>query len=188
VQADDVLDLFDWLDIEKGTHAQQLGECDWSSGHSKSQDGGLNPLGFNKGVGGKQTKMRASPLEHPACVGKEEAALHRSQEDPNVWSRMPMAAHTEVECRVYVGDTHHSVSQDGDPPPFLDLKRRPKEDWTRARKPPRLSKNAALFQCSLSRQNNREVTKIKPLYQQKSRDPHQVSLHACNKAAATVLK
>ena len=43
-------------------------------------------------------------------------------------------------------------------------------------------------QIGLSRQNNREVTKIKPLYQQKSRDPHQVSLHACNKAAATVLK
>ena len=37
------------------------------------------------------------------------------------------------------------------------------------------------------RQNNREVTKIKPLYQQKSRDPHQVSLYACNKAAATMV-
>ena len=35
--------------------------------------------------------------------------------------------------------------------------------------------------------NNREVTKIKPLYQQKSRDPHQVSLHAHNKAAATMI-
>ena len=56
-----------------------------------------------------------------------------------------------------------------------------------SRKPPRLSKNAALFQYGLSRQNNREVTKIKPLYQQKSRDPHQVSLRACNKAAATVI-
>ena len=44
-----------------------------------------------------------------------------------------------------------------------------------------------LSQCGLSRQNNREVTKIKPLYQQKSRDPHQVSLHACNKAAATMI-
>ena len=35
--------------------------------------------------------------------------------------------------------------------------------------------------------NNREVTKIKPLYQQKSRDPHQVSLHAHNEAAATMV-
>jgi hypothetical protein len=26
-QAGDVLNLFDWLDIQKGTHAQQLGEC-----------------------------------------------------------------------------------------------------------------------------------------------------------------
>jgi hypothetical protein len=58
---------------------------------------------------------------------------------------------------------------------------------SRARKPPRLSKDAALCQHGLSRQNNREVTKIKPLYQQKSRDPHQVSLHAHNKAAATMI-
>jgi hypothetical protein len=39
---------------------------------------------------------------------------------------------------------------------------------------------------SLSAQNNWEVTnkKTKPLFQQKSRDPHRASLHAHNKAAA----
>ena len=129
-QADDVLDLFDWMDIQKGTHTQQLGEYDWSSGHSKAQDGGLNPLAFNKGVGGKQTKMRPSHLDHPACVGKEEAVLYRSKEDLNLWSRLPMAGYQEIDCRVYENDTHHSVFRDGDPPPFLDLKRRPNEDWT----------------------------------------------------------
>ena len=51
---------------------------------------------------------------------------------------------------------------------------------------------AAFEECGfisvrLSRQNNREVKKMKPLYQQKSRDPHQVSLYACNKAAATMV-
>jgi len=35
--------------------------------------------------------------------------------------------------------------------------------------------NAALFLYGLSRQNNRKVTKIKPLYPEKSRGPHQVS-------------
>ena len=128
-QADDVLDLYDWLDIQKCTHTQQIGEYDWSSGHSKAQGGGLNPLAFNKGAGGKQTEMRPPHLDHPSCVGKEEAVLYRSKEDINLWSRMPMAGYQEIDCRVYEGDTHHSVFRDGDPPPFLDLKRRPNEDW-----------------------------------------------------------
>ena len=41
-----------------------------------------------------------------------------------------MAGYQEVDCRVYENDTHHSVFRDGDPPPFLDLKRRHNEDWT----------------------------------------------------------
>jgi hypothetical protein len=55
---------------------------------------------------------------------------------------------------------------------------------TRATKPQQLSNNVALFQHGLSTQNNREVTKIMPLFQRKSRDPYQASLHAHKKAAA----
>jgi hypothetical protein len=58
----------------------------------------------------------------------------------------------------------------------------------RATKPQRLSKNVALFQHGFSTQNNREVTKKTPLFQQKSCDPYQASLHAYNKAAVAFEK
>jgi hypothetical protein len=41
---------------------------------------------------------------------------------------------------------------------------------------PTLAKDAPSFQHGRSTKNDREVTKIKPLFQQKNCDPHQASL------------
>jgi hypothetical protein len=121
-QADDVLDLYEWLDTKREVQEQQLGEYDHSSGHSKSQDGGLSCYSFNKGVGGKSASfVRPSLLQHDACVGGGEASLFKTPD--RKWSAEPVAGGVEVDCRVYKGDTHHSVFREGDPPPFLDLKR-----------------------------------------------------------------
>ena len=124
LQADDVLDLYDWLAEYTNRPQQQVGEYDWSSGHSKAQDGGLNAHAFNKGTGGKQTLIRPTLLDHDECVGHEdaEASVYRSH-DGAEWSALPMAGYTEVDCRVRKGDTHHSVFRECDPPPFKELKR-----------------------------------------------------------------
>jgi hypothetical protein len=58
LQADDVLGLYDWLAECTNRPQQQVGEYDWSSGHSKAQDGGPNAHAFNKGPGGKQKAIR----------------------------------------------------------------------------------------------------------------------------------
>jgi hypothetical protein len=122
-QCDDVFDLYDWLGEEVvKEQQQQLGEYDWSSGHSKAQEGGLNANAFGKNVGGKQTIVRDTLLEWDGCVGNEPATLYTSA-DGKTWSLLPIEGGVEVDCRVRKGDVHSAVFKLGDPPPFKDLKR-----------------------------------------------------------------
>jgi hypothetical protein len=80
LQADDVLDLCDWLAERTNRPQQQVGEHGWSGGHSKAQDGGPNAHAFNKGPGGKQTAIRPAVLERDGRVGDPdtEASAFRS--------------------------------------------------------------------------------------------------------------
>ena len=90
----------DFMDAFEALHPdwQLVWEIDWSSGHAKGRDGGLNALTMNVGYGGKQ----ATPRESKTPSDLEMAALHLGSYDP----------------QLKPGDTQFFYFREGDAPPF----------------------------------------------------------------------
>jgi hypothetical protein len=77
-QTGDVLDLHECLHPD----LQIIGECDWSSGHSKAQNFALNSTSMNKNWGGSQPKMRTSGSLDEHCVGTATANMWHDGKSP----------------------------------------------------------------------------------------------------------
>ena len=65
-QVVDILDCFDWL--HRDDPKQMVLLCDWSAGHAKHREGGLNATAASVGYGGVQPAMRDSTVT-TGCLG-----------------------------------------------------------------------------------------------------------------------
>ena len=88
MQVSDLVDCFEILYPE----LQLLFEVDWSSGHSKSKEDGLNANAMNGAWGGKQPCMRSTRIQEEESLGEG--------------------------TKLKVGDVQHMVFQHDDDPPF----------------------------------------------------------------------
>ncbi len=83
---------------------QLVAEVDWSAGHGKRKDDGLDASKMNVGWGGSQARMRSTTIQD-GCLGGLLTTLS-------------------------IGDVQHMVFQEDDPPPF-DQADAPKYDTTK---------------------------------------------------------
>ena len=66
---DQVVDLVDCFEILY-LDPQLVFEVDWSAGHSKSKEDGLNTLSMNSSWGGKQPQMHSTSIEDEESPGE----------------------------------------------------------------------------------------------------------------------
>ena len=98
-----------------------LYEYDFSSGHLKKALTALVVGSMSVKYGGtsQSTKIRDTILTDQ-CVGDATAFLWKSP-DGTKWSKGDVSGWTKVDCRLYAGDTQHTIWREDDPPPHWNL-------------------------------------------------------------------
>ena len=91
---------------------QQLHQYDWSSGHARSQEGGLLIASMNFSYGGVGGKLLRDSVLTDGCVGDDDVFLYYvvTADKKAYWSREELvvdddATVTKYDCRVRVDDT-----------------------------------------------------------------------------------
>ena len=112
-------------------HTQWLYQFDWSSGHTRSQDGGLKINSVRINYGGKGGKHTRDSEMTADCLGTEESCLHKQASmdgDMSCSLENPLSVEGTIietfDCKLKVDDVQSMILDDKEKmslTPFSDL-------------------------------------------------------------------